>query len=34
MLEEIISPNGQFLLSTTDTGGLVLRKSSDKSLIW
>ncbi|KAG0289905.1 hypothetical protein BGZ96_006622 [Linnemannia gamsii] len=34
MLEEIKSSNGQFSLSATNTGGLVFRKTSDKSVIW
>lgn len=34
MLEEIKSTNGQVSLSATDTGGLVLRKTSDATTVW
>ncbi|KAF9125612.1 hypothetical protein BG015_004865, partial [Linnemannia schmuckeri] len=34
ILEEIKSPNGLFSLSTTETGGLVLRKTSDATAAW
>ena len=34
MLEEIKAANGQFSLSATETGGLVLRKTSDATTMW
>ncbi|KAG0203889.1 hypothetical protein BGX33_008827 [Mortierella sp. NVP41] len=34
MSEEIKSTNGQYSLQATETGGLVLRKNADSSIVW